>query len=135
KETVLASSSSARFSTETLRAYGNQVPEMMRHLYRLAPEALCKVGHVLSGDDLDFDACVLAEVDLRAGVYPDERFYVSRRRIQRDVAVVFLLDLSSSTAERIALADEPDGSCTCGRRRRLALTKLHGRNYRRIIDV
>ncbi|MEW6593451.1 MAG: VWA domain-containing protein [Thermodesulfobacteriota bacterium] len=49
------------------------------------------------GDDLDLDAIVEALADAKAGQAPSERLFIRLRRDQRQIAVVFLVDMSSST--------------------------------------
>jgi Mg-chelatase subunit ChlD len=54
----------------------------------------------LDGDRLDIDACVDAMVELRAGRTPSPRVHQRRGRRRHDLAVLLLLDLSRSAAER-----------------------------------
>lgn len=49
------------------------------------------------GDDLDFDAIVEALGDQRAGFAPSDRLFIQLLRDQRDIAAVFLVDMSNST--------------------------------------
>lgn len=49
------------------------------------------------GDDLDFDAIVEALGDQRAGFAPSDRLFVRLLRDQRDIATLFLVDMSNST--------------------------------------
>lgn len=49
------------------------------------------------GDDIDLDAVIEAFSDLRAGKAGSEHLYVKLHRNDRDIAVMFLLDMSSST--------------------------------------
>src|SRR5690606_3084030 len=53
------------------------------------------------GHDIDLDAAIEFYVDKKAGVGPLARFYSRRNKIERDVAVAFLLDMSASTDEEI----------------------------------
>lgn len=61
------------------------------------------------GDDLDLDALVEAQADLLRGDELSERLYMQFRRLGRNVAVMFMVDMSGSTkgwvndAEREAL--------------------------------
>ena len=41
-------------------------------------------------------------IDIKSGVGPSEKLYWKRNKVQRDVAVLFLLDTSASTAEAIS---------------------------------
>jgi nitric oxide reductase NorD protein len=87
--------------------------EIRRQFESMAPETLRRVRGASDGEDLDLDAALDALADLRAGVPPSERLYTRRERAQRDVAVIFLVDLSSSTQESVRV----------------------GGQYRRVIDV
>lgn len=51
------------------------------------------------GDDLDIDALIKAYVDMRSGSFLSENVYIRRDKRIRDVAVLFLLDMSESTSE------------------------------------
>ncbi len=61
------------------------------------------------GDDIDLDALVEAHADVRTGQEMGERLYTKRRRFERNIAVMFMVDMSGSTkgwindAEREAL--------------------------------
>ena len=60
---------------------------------------MVRVRNLPDGDELDIDRLIEATVDRRMGVEPTDRLYTQRHRQERDVAVAFLLDLSSSTNE------------------------------------
>ncbi len=49
------------------------------------------------GDDLDFDAIVEALGDQRAGFSPSDRLFIRLLRDERDIAALFLVDMSNST--------------------------------------
>jgi len=49
------------------------------------------------GDDIDLDALIESIADTRAGKPPSERLFVRLQRDERDIAVLFLVDMSSST--------------------------------------
>ena len=72
--------------------------ELRRALGRVMPD-LTRVHRRLQGDDLDIDAIVSEQVDLLAGITPDEAVYVDNVRGRRDLAVLILLDASASAAE------------------------------------
>jgi nitric oxide reductase activation protein len=52
------------------------------------------------GDDIDIDAAVESRVELLAGSTPDDGVYVESQRRRRSLAVLVLLDVSGSVAER-----------------------------------
>ena len=49
------------------------------------------------GDDIDLDALIDSIADTRAGKAPSERLFIRLQRDERDIAVLFLVDMSSST--------------------------------------
>lgn len=55
------------------------------------------VGRQRDGDDIDFDALTEALADHKAGLPPSERLFIRQLRDQRDIAALFLVDMSSST--------------------------------------
>ncbi len=96
-----------RTFVEITRSRYRGVISSIRHQFQLMkPETLTRVRNEIDGDDYNLDAVVDHVVDRRAarsagGGQPSERLYVKRLRRQRDVAVSFLLDQSSSTARTI----------------------------------
>lgn len=100
-------SGDANFVSE-VRARHRGVISSIRHQFQLMrPEGLRRVRAQLDGDDYDLDAVVDFVADRRtarqanADANPSERFYTARLRRERDTAVAFLLDQSSSTARTI----------------------------------
>ncbi|MFQ5586151.1 MAG: nitric oxide reductase activation protein NorD [Thermodesulfobacteriota bacterium] len=69
----------------------------IRRKFEAMTPALKIVGQQLEGDAIDLDAAVEAMVELKGGRQPDERIYKSYRRSERDISVLFLVDLSMST--------------------------------------
>jgi hypothetical protein len=98
KESVLAEGE-LTFYDATLRQYCGLVTALTRQFEGLIPTRFRKVYRLADGEDLDLNAALEAWADLRMGVPPEEKIYWRRHIIQRDVAVVLLLDMSASTAE------------------------------------
>ncbi|HKC65056.1 MAG TPA: VWA domain-containing protein, partial [Pyrinomonadaceae bacterium] len=74
----------------------------IRHQFQMMkPESLTRVANELDGEDYDLNAVIDYVIDRRADGHQSERLYTKRLRRQRDVAVSFLLDQSSSTARTI----------------------------------
>jgi hypothetical protein len=84
-----------------LARHGHLLPGLVAQLSRVRPAGRDFVRRSRHGDDLDLDACVDALIDLRTGVEPSDRVFVSVQDRRRDVAVAVAIDLSSSTAERL----------------------------------
>lgn len=67
-------------------------------LLKLPPRERIRVHRSLDGDELDLDAAIEAIADRRSGAPADDRLRIRRDRGARNVATVFLLDLSASTS-------------------------------------
>ena len=76
-----------------------------RQFQQLPLQAYQRTRRVLDGEELDWDQILDHEIDRRRGAAPDERVYQRRDRITRDVAAVFLIDLSASTDDPVLLPD------------------------------
>ena len=100
REQILTESDS-HFFNETLAAYGVVAAQIKREFEQISPEMMRKERRVVDGEDLDIDAVIEAVVDKRTGNTPSEKIYWRRNKVERDVAVAFLLDMSASTAEAI----------------------------------
>jgi hypothetical protein len=90
------------FYHETLRRYHGLVVETRRQFERMRPEWLRRLKRLEDGHEIDLDQAIEFHADKKAGAGPLARFYTRRNKIQRDVAVAFLLDMSGSTNEEIS---------------------------------
>jgi len=87
---------------EQVRARYSGVISSIRHQFQmLKPESLRKIKGELDGEDFDLQAVIDHHVDKKTTGRPSDRLYIRRVRRERDVAVSFLLDMSSSTARTI----------------------------------
>ena len=120
-EEVVLPGDAGEFFQQTLERYADLLPEVRRQFQRIRPERYRKVRGLEDGEDFDLNAVVEARVDLRARRVPSSRLYVARHREERDVATLFLLDMSASTDEVV----NPPGDGAPARHRR----------SRRIIDI
>jgi len=89
------------FYEDTLRRYHGLVVETRRQFERLRPESFRRLKRLEDGHEIDLDQAIEFHVDKKAGAGPLARFYTRRNKINRDVAVAFLLDMSGSTSEEI----------------------------------
>ncbi|MBM3933303.1 MAG: VWA domain-containing protein [SAR202 cluster bacterium] len=85
----------------TLHSYGALVDQIRRQFELMVPEMFRKVRRLEDGEEIDIDDVIEAMVDIRTGSSPSDKLFWRRNKVQRDVAVVFLLDTSASTAEAI----------------------------------
>ena len=67
----------------------------------MQPQGVQRLRKQPEGDELDVNALVEAQIDIRMRRQPDERIYVRNLRHVRDLSVLVLLDLSESTNETI----------------------------------
>lgn len=89
--------SSASFVRETLEQYYGLVSSLKRYFALLRPDRFRRFRRQEDGDQVDLDAMVEAWVDNKRGVMVTGGFYTRIDKRIRDVAVVFLIDLSNST--------------------------------------
>ena len=141
KEKVLDEGDSA-FYNDSLKNYSSLLNHIKRQFELIMPETFRKIYRMIDGEDIDLNAALEAAADIRMKVPPDEKIYWRRNKIERNVSVVFLLDMSASTAEAIDegrhtvddrdAPDDPVEYMVWLRRRREGLVRRH---YKRIIDL
>jgi nitric oxide reductase NorD protein len=96
------------FIDVTLKKYRPQIAQLRRSFEMLRGEdrLLKRMKH---GDDIDFDALVAGYADMRSGRELPDRLFTKRHKAERNLAVMFMVDMSGSTkgwineAEREAL--------------------------------
>ncbi|WP_067649949.1 nitric oxide reductase activation protein NorD [Nocardia harenae] len=72
------------------------------------------------GDELDIEALIDLVVDLRSGHSPAENIYLERRKLERNLGVLILLDASGSATDT-----DTDGLAVHDHQRRAAATMAH----------
>ena len=89
------------FAEEVLSEHAAFVRILRRYFESIRPPGLRRIGGQADGEELDLDAAVLRHVDQVAGADPTERIYIRREKLERSVAVAFLVDLSGSTSRQV----------------------------------
>jgi hypothetical protein len=89
------------FYENTMRDHQTLVNETQRQFELLRPETFRKLKKLEDGEDIDLDAAIEFISQKRAGHGDVQKIYWRRNKIERDVAVAFLLDMSASTDEEI----------------------------------
>ncbi len=84
-----------------LAEHASLVHETRRQFEQLKPEMFRKIKRLPDGDDYDLDAVIEWIVERKAGAPTDGKLFYRRNKVERDVAVAFLLDMSASTDEEI----------------------------------
>jgi len=110
---------SGEFFTRALNDYARLIPEIRRQFQRIRPEMYRTVRGLEDGEDFDLNAAIAARIDRRAGQAPSSRLYVARKREERDVATLFLVDMSASTDEPFAETGATAARRTNGKARRI----------------
>ena len=141
RQKTMQEGDSAYFGT-TLSEYGTLVTRIRRQFEMMVPEMFRKERKLMDGEDIDIDDVIENMIDIKSGASPDEKFYWRRNKVQRDVAVAFLLDTSASTAEAIDEGkknqddwDAPDDPVEYMVWLRTRRGEQMRRSYKRIIDV
>ena len=125
------------FFNNTLTRYSELLPVIRRNFQRIRPASYRMVRGLEDGEEIDLDRSIEAHISRRMGEIPDPRVYKARKKEARDVATLFLLDMSASTDEPIHREprkynedDDPDDWMKAWQRRPQATQRP-----RRIIDV
>lgn len=96
------------FIQQVLRKYSGLIKTLRRTFEALRGEDR-KLKKQYHGDDIDIDALVEAVADMRSGMELSERLFTRMHKLERSIAVLFMVDMSGSTkgwindAEREAL--------------------------------
>ncbi|MDH3514075.1 MAG: hypothetical protein OEM83_04300 [Gammaproteobacteria bacterium] len=84
------------FVARTLRKYRGELPALRRTFEALRGENKL-LKKQINGDDVDFDALVEARADMQSGMELSERLFTKLEKYERDIAVMFMVDMSGST--------------------------------------
>lgn len=90
---------SHEFVDQVRAEHGVLIHQIRRAFEALRPAGLRRERGLLDGDEIDIDRAIAERIQARAGRSGDGRIYMRRRPRERDVAVAFLVDMSSSTNE------------------------------------
>lgn len=90
------------FVQETLSRYHGQIVRLHRQ-FEMLRQAERFVRRQKEGEDIDLDAVVESLADSRAGLAGSDRLFVRLQRDRRDIAVLFLIDMSNSTQGWVGL--------------------------------
>lgn len=85
------------FIQNTLATY-HGLTLRLRHQFEMMRSQERFVKRQREGDDIDFDALVESISDTSAGISSSDRLFIRLKRDERDIAVLFLVDMSNSTA-------------------------------------
>jgi len=84
------------FVTATLQRYRGLL-KSLRRIFAMLRGGNKRLKKQPFGEDIDLDALITAYADARTGLEMDEQIFTQLQRITRDVAVMFMVDMSGST--------------------------------------
>ncbi len=90
-----------RFVSDLCQRQQGLITLIRNQFARLKPEQFKKYRAQPYGDSLDLDALIEAMVDRRCGSVLSDNIYIRRDKRERNVAVLFLVDVSGSTEEQV----------------------------------
>jgi hypothetical protein len=93
------------FFRQTLSDHAGLMSQTRKQFELMKPELFRKMKRLYDGEEFDLDAVIDYVVERHTGAAPTEKIYWRRNKIERDVAVSFLLDMSASTDEEINRRD------------------------------
>ncbi|WP_322796620.1 nitric oxide reductase activation protein NorD [Tepidiforma sp.] len=94
------------FYENALREHAALVAQTRKQFELMKPEMFRKIKRLPDGEDFDLDSAIEWMVEKKIGANPTEKIYWRRNKIERDVAVAFLIDMSASTDEEINKRDK-----------------------------
>ena len=88
---------STSYYTKAMEHYGNEI-SLLKHTFSLMkPEAFHRMKGQNDGTEIDIDAFIDSLIAKKCGINPDEGLYLRWDKHERDVATLFLMDVSAST--------------------------------------
>ena len=89
------------FYQEAITDHGGLIRRIRRNFELIRPEAIQILRHWPEGDAFDYDALLEYAIDRKMRITPNDRLYRKRLKVDRDIAVFVLVDLSSSTRKAV----------------------------------
>ena len=105
---IMLAGDAGEFFAKTLGDYVALTPAIKAEFQRIRPEQYRLVRGLEDGQEFDLNAVVTAVSDRRARLAPSPKVYTTKRQTERDVAALFLLDMSASTDEPVVEQDARD---------------------------
>ncbi|MFA0821462.1 MAG: nitric oxide reductase activation protein NorD [Methanomethylovorans sp.] len=80
---------------------------LIKHVFnRMKPEAFRRMKGQTDGTEIDIDAFIDALIQKKCGINPDDGLYLRWDKHERDVATLFLIDVSYSTHKKIGYEEK-----------------------------
>ncbi|AFV25311.1 von Willebrand factor type A [Methanolobus psychrophilus R15] len=94
---------SADYYRDASERYRNEIALIKRVFSRMRPEAFHRMRKQVDGTEIDIDAFLEALIDKKGGINPEDRLYIRWDKHERDVATLFLVDVSASTRKVLGM--------------------------------
>jgi len=91
---------------EAVKRYSNEISLIRRIFSTMKPEVFHKLKRQTDGTEIDMDEFIEALMQKRCGMNLDDRFYLRWDKRERDVATLFLVDVSASTSKKLSVAGQ-----------------------------
>ncbi len=95
------SGDSGEYFEDAIKRYGNEIALIRRIFSTMKPESFHKLKGQTDGTEIDMDAFIEAIIQKKCGANLDDRFYLRWDKRERDVATLFLVDVSASTSKKL----------------------------------
>ena len=87
---------------DNIIAQNNHLISRMKKLFHaIQSRGVLRIRKLDEGDEIDINAAVFSQIDIRLGTQPDTRVMMRSVRKTRDISVLVLLDLSNSANQKI----------------------------------
>lgn len=100
------SGDSGEYFEDAIKRYGNEIALIRRIFSTMKPESFHKLKGQTDGTEIDIDALIEALMEKRCGADLDDRFYLRWDKRERDVATLFLVDVSASTSKKLDIGGQ-----------------------------
>lgn len=87
--------------SDIIEQHKRLIARMKFLLDAIQPEGVQRIRKLEDGDEIDINAAIRAQIDIKLGIPPDPRIMMSSVRRTRDISVLVLVDLSKSTTQRV----------------------------------
>ncbi|MEZ5335623.1 MAG: hypothetical protein R2741_10485 [Methanolobus sp.] len=88
---------STAYYNKVMKRYGNEIALLKHTFSMMKPEAFHRLKEQNDGTEIDIDAFTESLIAKKSGINPDENLYIRWDKHERDVATLFLMDVSAST--------------------------------------
>ncbi|WP_342304872.1 VWA domain-containing protein [Methanolobus sp. ZRKC5] len=92
---------SSDYYKDASKQYRNEIAQIKQVFNRMRPETFRRMKEQTDGTEIDIDAFMDALIQKRCGINPDDGLYLRWDKHERDVATLFLIDISYSTHKMV----------------------------------